>query len=301
MKAEIGEVFRASQATGAELRRTQSSLEEQVCEHTRSCARRDKELEWRKLEVRCLTESLETVRKEAAESQKESASFQEECITLRKKIQEQMETVNSATLATDMQARNYQLFCTVEHFKQQCQVLEVDNHSLRQSVEVFEEMFGNVYAASDSKFTLDASQEEKRTHTIQLKEENNTLREQLCTIQKEFCALQVKTRETMLETLPSVSCLLQAGSSQSSSLVGTDVCSTMLNHFVPQRFESVRAKLCRQADTALEGILQDWSHAQLLMEHATTDYDNAKCHDFSGLLHRLRSVSACRRQRGCGD
>lgn len=45
---------------------------------------------------------------------------------------------------------------------------------------------------------------------------------------------------------------------------------------------------------ALEGVIQDFCHVQMLIERATSDYANVQCHDFSGLLSRLRSVVADR-------
>lgn len=233
----------------------------------------------------------------------------EECASFRETSRRNLEEERSSTLPQDVHERNRQLLRTLEQYMQEFEMVEADNQGLRNSLRIYEgspKRVANQLAGLTDHVTSDHKQ---KIDAAAMGKESLEAKDEVCKLQiATVCRLpKPKTKYAdcqspqegelcnLLETLPSLSCLMQASESQkggSSSI--EDAVVTTLCRSTPQRFETVRTKLCRQADMVLEGVLQDFCHSQMLIRRATADCDDAQALDFGSLLSRLRSAVADR-------
>jgi len=270
------------------------------------------------LKTATLVQKLKATREEATALKDQNSS-------LEKKLEEKKVGQGTSTFDHELNERNRQLLTTLEQFTHEHREVEAENKSLRESVKAFEESLEKM-AGQHAELMGHVNHKQKIKHTMQLKEENLKLKDEVRRLRKECYSLQVSQRgsRVVLEALPSLSSVLPASSRSISHAPsprkhpvqelcapsprltplttpqkdGTPTprkCGAAPRRPSSARLDSVRTRLCKEADVSVDGVLQDFSHAQMLMERATADYDNVQCRDFSSLLSRLRAVVADRR------
>jgi hypothetical protein len=270
------------------------------------------------LKTATLVQKLKATREEATALKDQNSS-------LEKKLEEKKVGQGTSTFDHELNERNRQLLTTLEQFTHEHREVEAENKSLRESVKAFEESLEKM-AGQHAELMGHVNHKQKIKHTMQLKEENLKLKDEVRRLRKECYSLQVSQRgsRVVLEALPSLSSVLPASSRSISHAPSPrkhpvqELCAPsprLTPLTTPQkdgtptprksgaaprrpssaRLDSVRTRLCKEADVSVDGVLQDFSHAQMLMERATADYDNVQCRDFSSLLSRLRAVVADRR------
>lgn len=229
----------------------------------------------------------------------------------------------------ELRLQNRELCLSLRQFKMDCELLEAENLSLKEAVNIVEQDLHNV---SDQHAQLigHVNHRQKIRYTMKLKDENNRLCMELKKARQRIIHLEVnRETESLLEALASLGSLLgrdrspppsarceksvttpQTSRSYVKSSVRKSPVSTNISHPARalkgspayQDFEDqIRLEEAeRRAEfqqRALERISVDFQHLKALMERAVLLADTERrngCHagNFAALLQRLRDLIA---------
>lgn len=187
--------------------------------------------------------------------------------------------VTASNDMNDLRLRNRELLSTIEQFKQDNEVLAIENKNLRGSAATFETEKEKV-ASDRAKIMGHSNPKQKIQYTMNLHEQNNRLREDYQKLRKQYLKLEASKKGNIIEELPSLFALSLAGSSKhrSSSAASVDAGKAW--------------GLSTVQETVLEGVVQDCLHLRALIERAVSDAEpDDGPQDISTLLERLRQIA----------
>lgn len=122
----------------------------------------------------------------------------------------------------DLRLQNCELLNTVEGFKQDRALLELENQRLRESAAAIES--AKQKAASECAKLMGHSNPKQKIHyTVKLHEENNRLREDYQKLRKNYMKLEASRRGNLAAALPTFAALSLEGSSQHQSPTGAQI------------------------------------------------------------------------------
>jgi len=216
---------------------------------------------------------------------------------------------------SELRLQNRELCLSLRQFKQDCELLESENLSLKEALTCMEE---DLHRVSDQHAQLvgHVNHRQKIRYTMKLKEEINRLCSELKKARQRIVQLEVsKESESLFEALASV--------------VGTPLpprpkrpAARASPPVMPHRRAAVGAKvkgnkgdesdlrlaeaeqLCMLQQSALDRISMDFQHLKALIERvvmlADTERRNgAEGGNFAALLHRLREIIAANHRTPC--
>lgn len=215
---------------------------------------------------------------------------------------------------SELRLQNRELCLSLRQFKQDCELLESENLSLKEALTCMEE---DLHRVSDQHAQLvgHVNHRQKIRYTMKLKEEINRLCSELKKARQRIVQLEVsKESESLFEALASV--------------VGTPLPprpkrpARASPPVMPHRRAAVGAKvkgnkgdesdlrlaeaeqLCMLQQSALDRISMDFQHLKALIERvvmlADTERRNgAEGGNFAALLHRLREIIAANHRTPC--
>ncbi|CAK9107243.1 Uncharacterized protein SCF082_LOCUS49926 [Durusdinium trenchii] len=203
---------------------------------------------------------------------------------------------------SELRLQNRELCLSLRQFKQDCELLESENLSLKEAVACMEE---DLHRVSDQHARLvgHVNHRQKIRYTMKLKEEINRLCVELKRARQRIVQLEVsKESESLLDAL--------------ASLVGTPVPRMKLRQGRPGLAAKLRnpvrpkskgedealrladaEQLCILQQSALDRISMDFQHLKALIERTVMLADTERRNgveggNFAALLHRLREIIA---------
>lgn len=193
--------------------------------------------------------------------------------------------------AQDQSLQNRELLFTVQQFKQDCEMLEAENASLRDTVATFEESLERV-TGQHAKLIGHVNHKQKIKYTIKLKEENAHLRDELKKSRKLQLSSEANKHGGLLEALPSLATLSQTCAAQRQRSPGVRPVDAWIAQGLSQTQQSL-----------IEAISLDFLHLRALIERAVSPTESSASRncDMGTLLQRLRRVVADGRRTRSGS